>query len=95
MRVRAQVRDAQRAIAALDVNYRQAANRLVRAIGEFSGCAVLRAPSLLRKSAAAAAVRAADAPKFLRETRPPDASLAARQPTDRPSWLCMILRRGR
>ena len=95
MRVRAPVRDAQRAIAALDVNYRHAANRLVRAIGEFSGCAMLRAPSRLRKSAAAAAIRVADAPKFPRETPSPDASPATRQPTDRPSWLRMILSRGR
>ena len=54
MRVRAPVGDAQQAIAALAVNYGHAADQLVRAIGEFSGCAVLHAPSLLRKSAAAA-----------------------------------------
>ncbi len=64
MRVRSQVRDAQRAIAASDVNYRHAANRLVRAIGGFSRRAVLRSPSMLRKSAAAAAIRVAGTPDF-------------------------------
>ena len=94
MRVRAQVRDTQRAIAASDVNYRHAANRLVRAIGGCLRRAVSRPPSILRRSAVAAAIRAAGTPDFPRERRSPDASPATRQRTRRPSWLRMILRRG-